>query len=93
MIRSFHTLKGAGRIVGATSVGVLSWSIEELLRRVMSDRVQPSNEIVELLEQTLPTLKQIVDHMKNGNKDVTSAEVQELIDMSRELRESKQVVG
>ena len=93
LIRSFHTLKGAGRIVGATSVGVLSWSIEELLRRVMSDRVQPSNEIVELLEQTLPTLKQIVDHMKNGNKDVTSAEVQELIDMSRELRESKQVVG
>ena len=55
LIRSFHTLKGAGRIIGATSVGVLAWSVEELLRRVLDGRVPANNnKVIDLLEQTLP---------------------------------------
>ena len=92
MIRSFHTLKGAGRIVGATSIGVLAWSIEELLRRIEDERVQPSEEIAELLEQTLPMLMQLIIQMKDGEDVDASANVQTLIETARELRESDQTV-
>jgi chemosensory pili system protein ChpA (sensor histidine kinase/response regulator) len=32
--RAFHTLKGSGRMVGATDVGELAWSIENMLNKV-----------------------------------------------------------
>ncbi len=98
LVRSFHTLKGAGRIVGATTIGMLCWSIEELLRRVKDERIPPGDEIVELLEMTLPMLAQLVTQMKNGeddgqSSDDTSPDVQSLIDTARELREEKHAVG
>lgn len=93
LVRSFHTLKGAGRIVGASSIGVLAWSIEELLRRIEDERIRPSMEIVELLEQTLPMLTQLIVQMKNGEDTESSGSVQSLIKMARELRETKHAVG
>ena len=36
MRRSFHTLKGSGRLVGAQLVGEFSWSMENMLNRVIS---------------------------------------------------------
>jgi chemosensory pili system protein ChpA (sensor histidine kinase/response regulator) len=41
--RSFHTLKGSGRLVGATLLGEFSWKIENMLNRVLDQSV-PSNE-------------------------------------------------
>ena len=40
MRRSFHTLKGSGRIVGASNIGEFSWSVENLLNRVIDGTVQ-----------------------------------------------------
>jgi len=40
--RSFHTLKGSGRMVGARDVGELAWSIENMLNRVL-DGTHPAN--------------------------------------------------
>jgi len=40
--RSFHTLKGSGRMVGAKDVGELAWSVENMLNRVL-DGTHPSN--------------------------------------------------
>ena len=33
--RAFHTLKGSGRMVGATDIGDFSWAVENLLNRVI----------------------------------------------------------
>ena len=35
--RSFHTLKGSGRMVGARELGEFAWSIENLLNRVLDN--------------------------------------------------------
>ncbi len=34
--RSFHTLKGSGRMVGAQLIGDFAWSIENILNRVIN---------------------------------------------------------
>jgi len=93
LVRSFHTLKGAGRIVGASSIGVLAWSIEELLRRILDERIEPSYEIVELLEETVPMLTQLVMQMKHGEEQENTLNFQPLIDTARELREAKNAYG
>jgi chemosensory pili system protein ChpA (sensor histidine kinase/response regulator) len=93
LIRSFHTLKGAGRIIGATSVGVLAWSVEELLRRVQDGRVPSNNnKVIDLLEQTLGAFSVIVAQIKLGNLN-SGPPVQALIDMARDLRQPAQMAS
>ena len=92
LIRSFHTLKGAGRIIGATSVGVLAWSVEELLRRVQDGRVPANNKVIDLLEQTLAAFSLIVAQIKLGNLS-SGPSVQALIDMARDLRQPAQMAS
>ena len=40
--RSFHTLKGSGRMVGARELGEFAWSIENLLNRVLDNTLTRS---------------------------------------------------
>lgn len=35
--RAYHTLKGSGRMVGATDIGELAWSVENMLNRVLDN--------------------------------------------------------
>nr|MBP7911713.1 Hpt domain-containing protein [Pseudomonadales bacterium] len=59
--RAFHTLKGSGRMVGAGQIGELSWSVEQLLNRVIERTLEPSPAVVEAVErvhQLLPALVQ-----------------------------------
>jgi len=93
LVRSFHTLKGAGRIVGASSIGVLAWSIEDLLRRILDERIEPSMEIVELLEDTVPMLTELIMQMQNGEEHESAPNFQPLIDAARELRETRSAMG
>ncbi|MBL7251156.1 Hpt domain-containing protein [Alloalcanivorax marinus] len=47
--RAFHTLKGSGRMVGATTVGELAWSIENMMNRVIDRSIQPDATLIELV--------------------------------------------
>ena len=58
--RSFHTLKGSGRIVGAETIGELSWSVENMLNRVIDETVDVNEHIVALVEEVtalMPSLR------------------------------------
>ena len=46
MRRSFHTLKGSGRMVGARSIAEFGWSIENLLNRIIDKTLSrtPGND-------------------------------------------------
>lgn len=92
LIRSFHTLKGAGRIIGATSIGVLAWSVEELLRRVQEGRVPVNTRLVDLLDQSVTAFTGLVTQIRNGDSGVGPS-VQPLIDLARELRQPAQVAS
>jgi chemosensory pili system protein ChpA (sensor histidine kinase/response regulator) len=92
LVRCFHTLKGAGRIIGSTTIGVLAWSVEELLRRVADGRVPSSNRVVDLLDQTLAAMTTLIADIKRG-KFTPEASVQPLIDLARDLRQPAHAVS
>ena len=47
--RSFHTLKGSGRMVGAERVGEYCWSIENLLNRLINQTLVRTPPMVEFI--------------------------------------------
>jgi len=57
--RSFHTLKGSGRLVGAAALGEFSWKIENMLNRVLDRTIQPDANVQEVVEAAVATLPKL----------------------------------
>ncbi|HEY5601769.1 MAG TPA: Hpt domain-containing protein, partial [Gammaproteobacteria bacterium] len=62
--RSYHTIKGSGRLAGAKVVGEFAWSIENMLNRVIEGRLEVQPAIFELLENAESTLRNCIQHLK-----------------------------
>ncbi len=58
--RSFHTLKGSGRLVGAAALGEFSWRVENMLNRVLDRSIQPSLAVHDLLDHAVGALPQML---------------------------------
>jgi len=54
--RSFHTMKGSGRLVGALALGEFSWKIENMLNRVLDKTIQPSSAVIACLDHAVGAL-------------------------------------
>jgi chemosensory pili system protein ChpA (sensor histidine kinase/response regulator) len=66
--RSYHTLKGSGRLAGAMVLGEFSWALENMLNRVLEGKLEPSPDMFKLLEQSEATVKKLLDYLK-GNAE------------------------
>jgi chemosensory pili system protein ChpA (sensor histidine kinase/response regulator) len=55
--RIFHTLKGSGRLVGATTLGEFSWHIESALNRVLDGKRAASPAVVSLIDSARGQLR------------------------------------
>ena len=66
--RSFHTLKGSGRLVGASDIGELAWSVENLLNRVIEKTIEPDERIFSLVDEVRRYLPVVVDAQEQGHK-------------------------
>jgi len=64
--RSFHTLKGSGRLVGAVRIGEFAWAFENMLNRVIDNTVEPSNAMFDLLDQAAEALPELVAEFRSG---------------------------
>src|SRR5690349_19582668 len=64
--RSFHTLKGSGRMVGARDLGEFAWSIENLLNRVIDNTLSRSPAILEVLREAVSALPEMIQHLETG---------------------------
>lgn len=64
--RSFHTLKGSGRLVGAKTIGELAWSVENMLNRLIDDAIKVSPDMMNLLERVIAALPGLIDCQENG---------------------------
>ncbi|MCU7844193.1 MAG: Hpt domain-containing protein [Candidatus Thiodiazotropha sp. (ex Monitilora ramsayi)] len=77
MRRSFHTLKGSGRLVGAKTIGELAWSVENMLNRLIEETIQVSPQMLNLLGRVIDALPELIDCQEQGlvpNVDVASLE-------------------
>ncbi len=77
MRRSFHTLKGSGRMVGALVIGELAWSIENMLNRVLEQTIPMAPEISQLVEEVVGVLPELIEHLK-GEADAPGADLDEI---------------
>jgi chemosensory pili system protein ChpA (sensor histidine kinase/response regulator) len=78
MRRSFHTLKGSGRMVGASLIGEFAWSIENLLNRVINKTIDTSPAIVELMGEVVASLPQLLEQLETG--EPVQADIEGLVD-------------
>jgi len=74
MRRAFHTLKGSGRLVGASQIGEFAWSIENLLNRVIDRTIQASGEVLELMDEVVEVLPVLIDEREHGATAPTSVD-------------------
>ncbi len=61
--RSFHTLKGSGRMVGARELGEFAWSIENLLNRLLDNTLTRSPAILETLRAAVAALPELIGQL------------------------------
>ncbi len=80
--RAYHTLKGSGRLVGATAIGELAWAVENMLNRIIEGSIQSSLEMFELLERVNDKLPELIESYKSGSG---VADTQAFIDTAERL--------
>ena len=85
--RSFHTLKGSGRMVGATVIGDFAWEFENLLNQVLSGVQDPDPAIAAVLAAAVEALAPLVGEIpvKGGELAALPA----LVEQARALQRAK----
>jgi len=58
--RAFHTLKGSGRVVGATVIGDFAWRFESLLSQVLNGTIPATSALADLVGAAAAALEPLV---------------------------------
>lgn len=66
--RNFHTLKGSGRMVGATDIGELSWAIENMLNRLIDHSIEYTPALFVTTEEVANLLPLMVKQFAKSEK-------------------------
>ena len=72
--RSFHTLKGSGRLVGALRIGEFAWAFEDMLNRVIDKTIVVDNAMLDLLDQAAEALSELTAEFNIGAVVTTDVE-------------------
>ncbi|MGO1500427.1 MAG: Hpt domain-containing protein [Marinobacter sp.] len=80
--RAFHTLKGSGRLVGATSLGELAWSVENLLNGVIDQSIKPNDELFSLIDDVNTRIPSLIHEFRDGQ---STGDVAELIERAEAM--------
>ena len=85
--RSFHTLKGSGRMVGALDIADFAWSMENLLNRILENTLPRSHDILVTLREAVVIAPQLVDALADNQPAPASTSA--LIDRAHGLAANK----
>ncbi len=64
--RAFHTLKGSGRMVKATILAELAWSVENMLNRVIDRSIELGDEVFQVVNAVRALMPQLVEDFAGG---------------------------
>ncbi|MFI0415905.1 MAG: Hpt domain-containing protein [Candidatus Thiodiazotropha sp.] len=64
--RSFHTLKGSGRLVGAKVIGELAWAVENMLNRLIDETIKVNPDMMDLLNRVTDSLPELISCQEKG---------------------------
>jgi chemosensory pili system protein ChpA (sensor histidine kinase/response regulator) len=66
--RAFHTLKGSGRMAGATQLGELAWSVEAMLNKVVDSHFVMDDARLQLVENVTALLPDMLAALAEGRE-------------------------
>jgi chemosensory pili system protein ChpA (sensor histidine kinase/response regulator) len=66
--RSFHTLKGSGRMVGAERIGEFCWSVENLLNRLINRTLVRTPPMVDFIAEAAAAVPELVEQLEVGSE-------------------------
>jgi chemosensory pili system protein ChpA (sensor histidine kinase/response regulator) len=89
--RSFHTLKGSGRMVGLTELAEPAWEIEQTLNIWLRDEKVPNSDMLNFLESAAQVFSVWVGELEEQGK--ARIESSALINGARKLRGEKATVS
>ncbi len=89
--RAFHTLKGSGRMVGATDISEFAWSIENLLNKIIENTLQRSPSILATIRDASAIAGELVNALEAGQG--APAKVKDIIDRAHALAANKASPG
>lgn len=73
--RSFHTLKGSGRMVGAERIADYSWSIESLLNRLINRTLARTPPMVEFILEAAAVVPDLVEQLEVGTEPAANVDL------------------
>jgi len=85
--RAFHTLKGSGRMVGATDIAEFAWSIENLLNKIIENTLQRSPAILATVRDATAVAGELVNALEAGQG--APAKIQAIVDRAHALAANK----
>jgi len=86
--RSFHTLKGSGRVVGAQLLGEYAWSIENLLNRIINQTLKPDAEMLSFIGEAAGALPALIEQLEIGIRP--AQDINALIARAHRLAEGRE---
>jgi len=75
--RSFHTLKGSGRMVGAERIGEYCWNVENLLNRLINRTLVRTPPMVDFIIEAADAVPELIEQLEVGT--VPTADIQLLM--------------
>ncbi|HTU67718.1 MAG TPA: Hpt domain-containing protein [Steroidobacteraceae bacterium] len=81
--RAFHTLKGSGRMVGATDISEFAWAIENLLNKIIENTLQRSPAIVGTIRDAVAVCGELINALEAGQAAPSRA--QDIVDRAHAL--------
>jgi chemosensory pili system protein ChpA (sensor histidine kinase/response regulator) len=81
--RSFHTLKGSGRMVGATDIAEFAWAVENLLNKVIENTLARSPSIVACVRDAVAIAGDLVNSLESQQPAPSKA--QDIVDRAHAL--------
>lgn len=85
--RAFHTLKGSGRLVGASAIGELGWRFENMLNRVIDNTFAANQHVLTLIAQVEHVLPEMIEQFQQGQEPTHKIVL--LISQANHLTETK----
>ena len=81
--RSFHTLKGSGRLVGALALGEFSWKVENMLNRVLDKTIPPSAHVQALVDNAVGVLPELLGALRG--EGMPTSDIGQIMDVSDKI--------
>ncbi|MFU8830845.1 MAG: Hpt domain-containing protein [Wenzhouxiangella sp.] len=91
--RAFHSLKGSGRMAGATEISEFSWHFENLVNRVIDHQIEASAEVISLVADAVAALPSMRARLSgDGDGDFSAQQCSALAERADLASEGKLVV-